>query len=240
MQGVGQSGSGAGPGRTLHTPGGYGSTHASPALAGLGFGKPEYPGRRRKDKDDALASPRRISTSQGPPPLPPVHRSPASYLHLPLVGQGHGNYYAQSQPVSSTSPKFRDHSLLESDQPDSLGVTTGPRPASTAIPSLTIPGPSKSSHRRTTSSNSVHHSPIIPPASPAASIVKRLRKTASAVGLAVGKPANYDEHTQSGRDDDEEEDAESNEGMKANGMRVWYSSFVTIDWMHDAVGCSAL
>lgn len=56
----------------------------------------------------------------------------------------------------------------------------------------------------------------------------------------MGKPANYDEHTQSGRDDDEEEDAESNEGMKANGMRVWYSSFVTIDWMHDAVGCSAL
>lgn len=55
-------------------------------------------------------------------------------------------------------------------------------------------------------------------------MIRRLRRTASAVGLSVGsRPENYDGEARSLRgmmDDDEDE--EVNEGMKANGTRVWY------------------
>ncbi|KIJ49385.1 hypothetical protein M422DRAFT_27751 [Sphaerobolus stellatus SS14] len=45
------------------------------------------------------------------------------------------------------------------------------------------------------------------------------------------RPAVYDAplQTKSGQDD------EINEAIKANGIRVWYSSFTSIDWLHDAI-----
>ncbi|KAF7797623.1 hypothetical protein EIP86_008823 [Pleurotus ostreatoroseus] len=37
----------------------------------------------------------------------------------------------------------------------------------------------------------------------------------------------------------ESEPAETNRDMKTNGIRVWYSSFTSIDWLHDAIKDSA-
>lgn len=34
----------------------------------------------------------------------------------------------------------------------------------------------------------------------------------------------------------ESEDPESRGAARVNGIRVWYSSFTSIDWLHDAVG----
>jgi hypothetical protein len=55
-------------------------------------------------------------------------------------------------------------------------------------------------------------------------MLKRLRRTASAVGLAIGNAADsYDVDVGSLRGEiDDEADEEMDEGMKANGTRVWY------------------
>ena len=57
--------------------------------------------------------------------------------------------------------------------------------------------------------------------SPAGSMFRRIRKTASAVGLAVGRSEEYDG---SMRDEDDEEDGgqKMDEEISANGTRVWY------------------
>lgn len=236
------------PSRTLSTPGhGYGATHQTPGgLAGLGLGNPEHLSKGRNAHDSALSSPRRISTSQPPAAIP--HRSPASMLHLPAAS--HGNYYAASQPGSTTTPRFRDMVLPE-------GESMRPEqtlPAGFMRPSLALPSPIR--HRRTMSSTSALFSPVAGPASPTRSIVRTLRKTASTVGLSVGRTQAYDaEVRRSVEDEEANEDDDVDEGMKANGTRVWYrsveaarvhkahthrdSSFVTIDWMHDAVRRSA-
>ena len=66
------------------------------------------------------------------------------------------------------------------------------------------------------------------PLSPGGTMIRRLRKTASAVGLAIGNTADsYDAGVRNLRveandDDDAEEDEGLVEGMKANGTRVWY------------------
>ncbi|KZW01847.1 clc channel [Exidia glandulosa HHB12029] len=40
-------------------------------------------------------------------------------------------------------------------------------------------------------------------------------------------------------DDDEAPEEAQDEGTRANGVRVWYSSFTSIDWLHDAIKDSA-
>ena len=227
--------------RTLSTPvKGYGSTREGTGL-GLGLGNPsEHPQRVGRDK--TLASPRRISTSQGPSKsfdrLPPAtaipHRSPGSLLNLPSTAS-HEAYY--SQPGSTTTPRFKDSSIVP-DSETRLSQLHG---------SLSIPG--ASGHQRHISHSSALNSPVGAPQSPTRTVLRRLRKTASAVGLSVGgRPDTYDGDATSLRNEGYEEDL-VDEGMKANGTRVWYrsafpvqirfsltpSSFVTIDWMHDAV-----
>ncbi|KAK4689513.1 hypothetical protein P7C73_g598, partial [Tremellales sp. Uapishka_1] len=88
---------------------------------------------------------------------------------------------------------------------------------------------SQQSPRRLISSGS-------PLRSPTSLVFRKLRATASMVGLAVGTE-EYDGGESDGRDDRDEEDEEprGEEGKKANGTRVWYSSYVTIDWIHDAI-----
>lgn len=68
------------------------------------------------------------------------------------------------------------------------------------------------------------------PSTPTNGIFRRLRHTASMVGIG-GTADSYD-----AADNEEEEEIE--EAERANGERVWYSSYVTIDWIHDAVSSS--
>lgn len=63
------------------------------------------------------------------------------------------------------------------------------------------------------------HHPL-PPTSPAKSVYRTLRKTASAVGLSLGRPALYDEADDV--DEDEIEAMEEDEAQQVNGTRVWY------------------
>lgn len=204
------------PSRTLSTPvHGYGATHQTPnGLAGLGLGNPEHLPKGRNTHDSALSSPRRISTSQGPPgPIP--HRSPANSMPLPAAS--HGNYYVQSQPASTTTPRFRDMAHPEGE----IMRAEQTLPSAFTHPSLNIPSPLR--HRRTLSSTSGMFSPLGTPASPARSLVRTLRKTASTVGLAVGRPQAYDAEVRRSMEDEEaHEDDDMDEGMKANGTRVWY------------------
>jgi chloride channel 3/4/5 len=74
-------------------------------------------------------------------------------------------------------------------------------------------------------------------------VFRTLRKTASTVGISLGGQGEYD----ADEDADDVEQEDEDEGKRANGTRVWYrwvyplnfgadpSSFVTIDWIHDAV-----
>ena len=214
--------------RTLPTPiQGYGATHTSPALSGIGLGHPDGPPRQvTGPSDNALSSPRRISTSQAPP-TSHSHRSPASLLNLP----SHEAYYTHSQPPSSSTPRFRDDTMISQEQ----GASNGRRhhghihSLSAQIPnqSLTASGSlGLSDHRRAISVSTAFNSPVstaVPPRSPGGSVFHRMRKTASAVGLAVGRPESYDGDVAGDEDDDDEdEDEEEDEGMKANGTRVWY------------------
>jgi hypothetical protein len=182
--------------------GGYGATREGTAL-GLGLGQPES-SQRPSGRDSALSSPRRISTAQSrsasrPPATAITYRSPAASQLLP----SHEAYYAQSQPGSTTTPRFRDLTL----------------PAMN--PALSIPETVR--HRRNPSAHSLA-SPSAAHRTPGGTMLKRLRRTASAVGLAIGNAADsYDVDVGSLRGEiDDEADEEMDEGMKANGTRVWY------------------
>ncbi|KAL1411308.1 hypothetical protein Q8F55_002259 [Vanrija albida] len=67
------------------------------------------------------------------------------------------------------------------------------------------------------------------PRSPAGSVFRRrLHTVGSSIGF--GRPAQYD-----GNDSDYGEYDGEDDGKRANGTRVWYSSYITIDWLHDAI-----
>ena len=55
------------------------------------------------------------------------------------------------------------------------------------------------------------------PSSPVGTVMRRLRKTASTMGLNVGGPGEYDANTVKDDDMDSEEEDKRN-----NGTRVWY------------------
>jgi chloride channel 3/4/5 len=184
---------------------GYGSTSTSSTLAGLGFAT----GQR---VDGALASPRRISTSQAPPSAFKRSQSPA-----PLVPT-HEAYYSQTQPPTATTPRFRDRDVIAQSQGNS------PRHDAFYLQS------SLTKHRRNFSNTSGILKTTTGPSSPVGSVFRKLRHKASNIGLSLGKPDAYDEDMGKDSDAEDEEPAQT-----ANGTRVWYSSYVTIDWLHDAV-----
>lgn len=197
------SSSGTGTQRIMTT--GYGSTSTSSTIAGLGIAT----GGR---VDGALASPRRISTSHAPPSAFRRSQSPA-----PLVPT-HEAYYSQTQPPTATTPRFRDRDVIAHSQGNS------PRHDAFYLqPSLT-------KHRRNFSNTSGLLVPTTGLSSPVGSVLRKLRRKASNIGLSLGKPDTYDEDI--GKDSDAEDDEPA---QTANGTRVWYSSYVTIDWLHDAV-----
>jgi chloride channel 3/4/5 len=116
-------------------------------------------------------------------------------------------YY--SQPPSASTPRFRQAPL----QPQGYGSTVSTPPSAGA-------------HRRHFSIHSAAASPITKAksGSPVGSIVRKIRKTASAVGLRLGgTQGNYDmEDADTGEGENEESMEEEDEAMKSNGMRVWY------------------
>jgi hypothetical protein len=159
--------------------------------------------------DVALSSPRRISTSQAPPSAFRRSQSPA-----PLVPT-HEAYYSQTQPPTATTPRFRDRDIIAQSQGNTPRLDTLHLPAR---------------HRRNFSQASGFLAPGTGPSSPVGSVFKTLRHRASNIGLSIGKPDTYDEDIRKDSDTEDEEPAQT-----ANGTRVWYSSYVTIDWIHDAV-----
>ncbi|OCF37887.1 voltage-gated chloride channel [Kwoniella heveanensis BCC8398] len=228
--------------RAFSTPvGGYGSTHSN--NPGLGFGPtPSLSGigmtsTHSHSQDATLASPRRISTSTSTSrPLSTLpHRStpPQGLLNLPT----HEAYYSASQPGTATTSRFKDK-----DYPNSHPHSAVPGSFPNFSNSLSAQGgPSNhNSHRRHLSVNSASNSPLLSPVGKSSSprghgtgtVMRRLKKTASNIGLGIGRPDSYDDQSVRGRGDEMLED---DEGERANGTRVWYSSYVTIDWIHDAI-----
>ena len=185
--------------RTLPSPvSGYGSTHRT-SLAGLGLGIAES----RRATEDALSSPRRISTSNHN--HPPYHRSsqsPSGTLNLPT----HEAYYTHSQPSSAHTPHFRGETRHAYSQTHTADH------ANTSLPSLST------GHRRLISLVSNADSTRDAARSPTNSLMKRLRHRASIVGLHLGGQTEYDADL-SGRTGDEEIDESQ---PTPNGTRVWY------------------
>ncbi|ORX38562.1 chloride channel [Kockovaella imperatae] len=174
----------------------------------------------------------------------------------------HEAYY--SQPSSTTTPRFKDaaghhgyynenHETYDRRQHHLHGkrrgrndhghwkdhASTGNRAINTSFLSASTSAAS-GLHRRTLSVQTTDLAPSTPHShrmqgSPANSVFRTLRKTASAVGLSVGRPEEYDAGDVMGHDPGEAGDVIDDGGLSANGTRVWYSSFVTIDWIHDAV-----
>lgn len=91
---------------------------------------------------------------------------------------------------------------------------------------------SRPTHRRGISATS-NLSPVQQmqsPASPSGSVFRKLKNVSSSIGLSLHRTqTRYDD------DSDNEYDDGEDEGKLANGTRVWYSSYVTIDWLHDAI-----
>nr|XP_019011401.1 voltage-gated chloride channel [Kwoniella pini CBS 10737]OCF50182.1 voltage-gated chloride channel [Kwoniella pini CBS 10737] len=219
--------------RQFSTPvNGYGSTHTSNSNLGLGLGRtPSLSTLNNPNQDATLSSPRRISTSRVPPG-PSTNRftvtPPQGLLNLPT----HEAYYSASQPGTATTSRFRDKDLHQSH----------PLPHS-AIPYsnqlATQMTSNSNSHRRHLSVNSIIHSPLFPgrhslPHSPTGSVMRKIKRTASTIGMGFGRPDHYDDDASRGKGG-EDEMLEDDEGERANGTRVWYSSYVTIDWIHDAI-----
>ncbi|OCF76116.1 voltage-gated chloride channel [Kwoniella mangroviensis CBS 8886] len=227
-----QQGQGVGSLRAFSTPiSGYGSTNNN-NHAGLGLTPSISNPNNNGNNDATLSSPRRISTSRVPPPsrLTP----PQGLLNLPT----HEAYYgtSASQPGTATTSRFRDKDLAHPHTAiphHSNSLSAQPYNSSSS-------SSNSHSHRRHLSVNSQINSPLFPkqPASlhlqsPTGSVMRRIRKTASTIGMGIGRPDKYDDETSRGRPEDEM--LEDDEGERANGMRVWYSSYVTIDWIHDAI-----
>lgn len=131
------------------------------------------------------------------------------------------NMYAssRSQPPSAiTTPRFRktEEAMLFPLSGGSRGGRASMRPG----------------HRRQKSANSALPpvTQIQTPTSPSGSVFNKLRSKASGIGISLGRtPSRYDDDSDFDYDDGEDD------GKLANGTRVWYSSYVTIDWLHDAI-----
>lgn len=187
---------------------GYGSTSNAPhSLTALGLGTA---GSSKTRPDGALSSPRRISTSH--PFNSSAHRSQSP---APL-GPTHEPYYSQTQPPIASTPRFRDREAYTQSQAGSPHHGHFLQPLGL--------------HRRQQSNGSAMFAPTPDPSSPVGSVFKKLRRQASNIGFSIGKPDAYDDDARKDSDTEDDEPAQT-----INGTRVWYSSYVTIDWLHDAV-----
>lgn len=219
--------------RTLSTP-----AHAD--LSSLGLGPSiitTTSDSRRAFKDDALASPRRISTSKafstgsarGPsgstsshypnPSISSTATASASSILAPSIPTNEA-YYSQPPSASASTPRFRQPSLRPYGSLDPSNVHDASSNSADSSPRARS-GYRSSRHHRNLSSNSIATSQIRDPVprSPVGSLVRRLHKTASAIGLSLGTPGSY---AGAESDDGEEAIEEEDEARKSNGTRVWY------------------
>ncbi|EIW67300.1 hypothetical protein TREMEDRAFT_34025 [Tremella mesenterica DSM 1558] len=128
---------------------------------------------------------------------------------------------SQTQPPTATTPRFRHQQKTGRHTPSQSS-------SGQFNHTLSIPGVA---HRRQNSVQSALNSPLLVPKSPGGTVLQSIRKTASIAGFSLGRPTKYDQ-------DDEVRGVEDEEGFedeaeKRNGTRV--CSYVTIDWIHDAI-----
>lgn len=244
-----RSGAHANPaGRPLNTPiQGYGATHdqhAPPAALHNGrraeLGKGEAPSRS-STVDSVLSSPRRISTTYVPQSAQAArhsahpahgatqHRSPGSIPEYPVT-----------QPNTGTAAHFRTEHQPQEGSNSGLGVGLQQREWTAQFDR---PATSTANlHRRNQASLTVPNTPTAGAGSkmPVESFAHTLRRSASRIGLVVGGHLEYDPPARRLEDYDNEDGAEDDDVEQTNGTRVWYSSFASIDWVHDAVSCHEL
>lgn len=190
---------------------GYGSTSNASSLSALGLGFTSD-----KKREDVLSSPRRISTSHNlgsssqPPPSAYTRRSqsPANFI-LP----SHEAYYSQTQPSSANTPRFRERDISLSHTRNARSQDQSPHMERLNIPADPM--------MRSITSISPSIPPRSPWKSPAGTVMSKLRKRASVVGISLGKPDTYDAD---GEDEAEDEGSEIGDppSTNNNGMRVWY------------------
>lgn len=162
--------------------------------------------------------PRRIASTSviNNAPKPRRGESPiVPALSIPNSALG----FSKSQPPSAiTTPRIRkgEEAMLFPHSGGSRGGRSSIRPG----------------HRRQLSANNAL-TPVAQlqtPASPSGSVFRRLQSKASNIGRTLGRtPTRYDDDSDFDYEDGEDD------GKLANGTRVWYSSYVTIDWLHDAI-----
>ncbi|KAF8739755.1 chloride channel, partial [Rhizoctonia solani] len=147
-----------------------------------------------------------------------------------------GSLPARPGPLSApSSPHWRRRRLLNIGTPSADHSPTATfsahdipnSAASTAFPSYgTMP--------RTQSQRTLH--PFPSPDGPLLGVNLRSNRPTSFFGtLGRRAPAAYDGQTNI----DTVQETGEDEGARINGVRVWYSSFTSIDWLHDAIKDSA-
>lgn len=188
----------SGPSRTISNPSeGYGTRRGIPLpLAGLGLGNPEL----RRTTDHALSSPRRISTT--PRTASPPFLGPHNHAK-------HEAYYAQSEATTASTARFKG----DTRHTQSLAAHFTD-PALVGASTSMIGG-----HHRQPSTMSLVKSPRHPPEGSANSVMRKLRSSASIVGMHLGGSVEYDPDV--GRAALEVETEEEDVGMRTNGLRVW-------------------
>ncbi|GMK55767.1 hypothetical protein CspeluHIS016_0208230 [Cutaneotrichosporon spelunceum] len=210
-----------------------------------------------------LSSSRRSASVASTRPTSTPTYGATSYLGPPMPGSlGVLGLGPESALGSALGLGSTDQRRIMSMAP---GSSTGRRAESPKLPSLTLPSSgytqsrpqpstahgtprprkedntvrSGSRERRSRSRTGAHRrgisvssnlSPVHQDRSPSPtdSVFRKLKSVSSNLGLSLHRHSAYD-------DDSEYDEDGEDEGKIANGTRVWYSSYVTIDWLHDAI-----
>lgn len=213
-------------GATGHLPAPVGTTNTPDAL-GLVSG-PGTTGLGLQTSPNI--DPRRIASTTGiviPGPSSSVRRRG---VDDPPYSAGSHHAYSQSQPVTASgTPRYRRDQDNHTPGAGSFSVMGGSLHSHMSSGQRGSQRHSGNGHRRgiSVTSTLAPVSQSVPPSSPTGSVYRRLKHTASQIGFT--RPATYDDQSEYNYDDGEDD------GKRANGTRVWYSSYVTIDWLHDAI-----
>ncbi|QRW21592.1 ClC voltage-gated chloride channel protein [Rhizoctonia solani] len=147
-----------------------------------------------------------------------------------------GSLPARPGPLSApSSPHWRRRRLLNIGTPSADHSPTATFSAHDIPNSAASTGfPSYGTMPRTQSQRTLH--PFPSPDGPLLGVNLRSNRPTSFFGtLGRRAPAAYDGQTNI----DTVQETGEDEGARINGVRVWYSSFTSIDWLHDAIKDSA-
>lgn len=178
-----------------------------------------------------------VDVNQGTPRRPPIHPLPvdSSSSQAPMSEDLHASTASlpvRPGPLSAPgSPLWRRRRLLNLGTP-----SAGHSPTATFSPnelphSATGAGfPSYGTMPRTEGDRMAHSLPGLE--EPLLGLdLRRSRPTSFFGTLRRRAPTAYDGPTNI----DAVQEGGEDEGARINGIRVWYSSFTSIDWLHDAV-----